>query len=677
MKSNSFILLLLVMVAVLGSCDMREAIDNPPTNEIRDGYLGLNVPSGFDFATTKQVDLTISAKGIDGLAIPQVVYRIYDGNPNREGKLMQQIRLNEHGTALTSLEIPGHISELWLVSDYIGVEPIAVVPATGRQVSYSFDAAKPSILPESFYETDESVNARVATADDLGTLGTWGAQGKPEYLESPDKISVQLLKNVNASLPERADVRVHSPEFLNQKYSRELHLDEDAEVWITYVHTGAGYRNVIGYYWYKDGEKPETAAEIKNRTVIYPNIQQGVLTSGDKVKLRGPMNGAFEKGTKIGWFLIADGWRGSAITTGRWTLYADPDLNSSVKEAQLRDHMVFLYDATDRVLLMGWEDIKRDESGCDHDFNDVVFYASWNPITSVDLSDYAKIDADIKDRDGDGVSDETDEYPDDASRAFNNYSPGQATFGTLLFEDLWPSYGDYDLNDLVVDYQVNEVSDAQNLIKEINFTTVIRATGAAFNNGFGVELPVPADRVESVKGYRHTAGYVKTLQNGVEDGQRLTTVIVADDVNRNLPVMSNVYPENPIHSLDTIRITIVFDEGVRKSDLGSAPYNPFMIVKQDRSREVHLMNKKPTDLMDVSLLGSGDDESEQSLNRFFVSKRGFNWALHVPNSIGYASEKVDFTKAYLRFGDWVKSGGQQHADWYLDIGNQIDKGSLF
>jgi hypothetical protein len=81
-------------------------------------------------------------------------------------------------------------------------------------------------------------------------------------LEALDKISAELLKNVNVSLPERADVRKHSPEFLNKMYSRELHLNEDPEVWITYVHTGAGYRNVIGYYWYKDGEKTTDLMDV-------------------------------------------------------------------------------------------------------------------------------------------------------------------------------------------------------------------------------------------------------------------------------------------------------------------------------------------------------------------------------------------------------------------------------
>lgn len=675
MKINS-ILIALAASTFFAACDVRESIEDQPLGEVKEGYMGMNVPAGFDFATTREVGFTLSATGRDNAPIPFVQYEIYNGNPLKTGELLQTVRLDGNGNAVTQLELPTHIKELWIVSKYIGVEPMAVVPVTSPTITYAYHAERPSIMPDSFYEEGDNPVGRVETVN-VATLGTWNSQGRPNYLTTPDKVTAQLIHHVNLSLPEQKDVRKHNPEILKDKYSRELYVNEDAEVWITYVHTGAGYRNIIGYYWYKDGEKPKTAADIKNRTVIFPNIQHGVLASGDKIKLTGPKNGAFEKGTHIGWFLIADGWRNGGLTNGRWTLYADPNLNSFIKDKAARDQMVFLYDASERILLMGWEDIRRDESGCDHDFNDVVFYASWNPITSVDLDDYAKIDTNIKDRDGDGVADEQDEYPDDKSRAFNNFSPAKTTFGTLLFEDLWPSYGDYDLNDLVVDYRVNEVADAQNRIKEINFTTVIRATGAGLRNGFGVELPVSADLVERATGFRHTAGYIKTVSTGLEAGQRNATVIVADDVNVNLPLMANVYKENNPSAPDTIKVKVVFKQAVRKADLGSAPYNPFMIVNRDRAREVHLVNKKPTSLMDPSVLASGDDNSSVSEDRYFVSKRGFNWALHIPQSIPYVHEKVDFTKGYPVFAEWVRSGGQQQSDWYLDIKDHRNHSNLF
>ncbi len=57
------------------------------------------------------------------------------------------------------------------------------------------------------------------------------------------------------------------------------------------------------------------------------------------------------------------------------------------------------------------------------------------------------------DTDGDGIANTLDMYPNDATRAFDNYYPSKTVFGTLAFEDLWPGKGDYDMNDLVVDYQ--------------------------------------------------------------------------------------------------------------------------------------------------------------------------------------------------------------------------------
>ncbi len=56
------------------------------------------------------------------------------------------------------------------------------------------------------------------------------------------------------------------------------------------------------------------------------------------------------------------------------------------------------------------------------------------------------------DTDGDGVDDENDAYPTDPDRSTDQYLPSENTYGTMAFEDLWPSEGDYDFNDMVVNY---------------------------------------------------------------------------------------------------------------------------------------------------------------------------------------------------------------------------------
>jgi LruC domain-containing protein len=71
----------------------------------------------------------------------------------------------------------------------------------------------------------------------------------------------------------------------------------------------------------------------------------------------------------------------------------------------------------------------------------------------------------------------------------------------LAFEDNWPSKGDYDFNDVVVDYNINTVTNAQNQVVEVIGEFTLRASGATYNNGFGFQLDnIAPNKVTSVTG---------------------------------------------------------------------------------------------------------------------------------------------------------------------------------
>ncbi len=75
-------------------------------------------------------------------------------------------------------------------------------------------------------------------------------------------------------------------------------------------------------------------------------------------------------------------------------------------------------------------------------------------------------------------------------------------FGTLAFEDLWPGKGDYDFNDLVIDYQFLITTNTSNYVESVQGTFIIRAIGASFENGFGFQLsPVINPAHLTVTGY--------------------------------------------------------------------------------------------------------------------------------------------------------------------------------
>ncbi len=126
----------------------------------------------------------------------------------------------------------------------------------------------------------------------------------------------------------------------------------------------------------------------------------------------------------------------------------------------------------------------------------------------------------VTDTDGDGVANTLDKYPTDPTRAFDNYYPSQTGFGTLAFEDLWPGQGDYDLNDLVVDYRTKTVTNALNNIVDIKSDYYVRAAGSAFKNGFGFQIDgLLPGQIASVSGCSVKGSYISLASNGVENGQ--------------------------------------------------------------------------------------------------------------------------------------------------------------
>jgi len=146
------------------------------------------------------------------------------------------------------------------------------------------------------------------------------------------------------------------------------------------------------------------------------------------------------------------------------------------------------------------------------------------------------------DTDEDGVSDSKDAYPNDPNKAFDSYSPSEKGFSTLAFEDRWPLEGDYDFNDLVVDYRINQILNASNEVVELDAEFKFRAAGAAFVNAFAFELPIPAKAVAEVKGAyfvdpNGTFDYIQLNANGTEAGQDNAVIFVADDIPSLLDFM--------------------------------------------------------------------------------------------------------------------------------------------
>ena len=88
------------------------------------------------------------------------------------------------------------------------------------------------------------------TAQSYNYLGTFSKSGRPEYLTTPsDIISDSFSKRIAASLPEYYPVPTYHPEYLKEGVANDIELSEEAEVWITFIDEGAGYKNTLAFLY--------------------------------------------------------------------------------------------------------------------------------------------------------------------------------------------------------------------------------------------------------------------------------------------------------------------------------------------------------------------------------------------------------------------------------------------
>ena len=653
---------LIFILLISWSC--REQLEIVDSASNPDALSQLVAPQGFNFESTNEVSINVSTRLPNDASWANIPVQIYVGNPEQGGKLLSSGITNGAGQFEVNLSLPSYLDSIYVSTKQIGLPNtlgFEISPILDITIGGSQDSPRAG-------KSGSDISYGVAKANGFTYMGTYNSQGVPDYLIANDVFDELFLTDVNYTLPERAPVPTYHPEYLAVGNTTDIKVTEEADVWVTFVHEGAGWRNSLGYYTYDLNNPPQTEEDIAELNIIFPNVSLsgsgGGLVAGNKVFL-----GRFPANTGIGWFLVAQGWKGSSqtVTNSLYTIYSDSDFNPE-SNASDRQHNVLIRDSQRQLVLLGFEDVRRDWSSCDQDFNDAIFYVTANPFDAINNDDMPESTNTGADTDEDGIADVSEDYPNDPNKAFDNFFPAQGTHGTLAFEDLWPAKGDYDFNDLVVNYQFKAITNAQNQVTELQGQFVSRASGATYQNGFGFELPVAASSVASVSGSELTENIITLAGNGVESGQTNAVVMVYDNIYNRMqrPAGSFINTErnSTVVENDTINITINFTTPIALADVQA--FNPFIIVNKVRGQEVHLMNYTPTDLADLSLLGTLGDVSNANEGKYYQTSNGLPFAIHIPESFEYPLEKQAINTAYLRFVEWATSGGNVFTDWYLN-----------
>lgn len=217
--------------------------------------------------------------------------------------------------------------------------------------------------------------------------GRFNVNGKSEFVESNTDDLTNIKTKINELLPERAKFHHLHPELLQDN---SLDFTDNNEISVRFMGEGAGYRNSLAYFIYDTKNPPKSLSHIDKCYFIFPNFSAkgsgGDMEVGDKIKLGSefetyeiannlyvnPTNFTFSEGKSVGFLLFPDAWSGDGVK-----LYINPyttisSLNPE-RAQELKYHTVCLKigGVNDRLVL-GMEDINRESSSCDHDFNDAI-----------------------------------------------------------------------------------------------------------------------------------------------------------------------------------------------------------------------------------------------------------------------------------------------------------------
>ncbi|MEI7980774.1 MAG: LruC domain-containing protein [Bacteroidota bacterium] len=654
---------LFLILSIFSSCSKKDNNNNNGTETIKP-MDKLVVPYDFSWATSHQVSISVIARDNMDNPIPGVRFNVYTASPDSGGVYMFSGMTDVSGMWTATQPLPTSLKRVTVTNTYLGLIREQTLTVTANKVTGIFGG----LVPEPVQQKS-SQDTIPSPLPGVFYLGTYNSQGVPNYLVTPnDPVDASLLNDLNASLPEGRPVPTYHPEYLVSTVPDNLGLTELCDVWATYITEGAGWKNSVGFFVFNTSQPPSTANDIDTIMVVFPNMSNagsgGGLNPGNKVYL-----GRYPAGKSIGWVVFANGWNGSNVTNGNYRIYSIPGFNPEPNPI-LQKHTILLKDVGRRAILFGFEDWRRDQ-GSDQDFNDGILYVKANPVTAINTDGMPGTTTTQPDTDGDGVPDIFDDYDQDPTKAFDNYYPNKTGYGTLAFEDLYPSQGDYDFNDLVISYRFNQVTNAQNKVAQVKATLITEAMGASLHNAFAFQMPISPDLILNMTGTDLRHGYISVAANGTETGQTKAVVVVYDDVYDRLPPLGHGVGTNtergaPYVTPDTLRLTINFTQPVSLAQIGTPPYNPFIIVDRNRNREVHLPDYAPTDKVNGSDFGKFSDDSQPAIGRYYKTTTNLPWAMNLSDKFSYMFEREAINTGYLYFNNWAESGGVQYPDWYIN-----------
>lgn len=609
-----------------------------------------------NFSTIQKVQVEIDYSNSES----RVPFSIYDGNPLIEGENTTILKENvqaldgawtdEQGKFTATVELPAYVSNVYIVS----TSPFARQAIPGKIVN--------GVLKVS--DTDEQLTTRASYREstrfdrnrfnNLGwntNLGSFDDRsGVIDYAYKGNDPKLTLSKSEMNELRTTVSKVLNTLGSCPEEYrtQADLYVEEDeTAVVLTALRGWTCWNSSLGYYYYRYDQAPASLKDVKVYAV-FPNTQmtwnngslqaspQGIK-EGTAVQLKYfddpeyPKGKNFPKGYYIGFILACNAWNTYCTGFNSYTLtkgfYASSTKGFSTKVNSGIDVRTAMFKDKNSNIAIAFEDFMDDQN-----FTDVVFSLKANP----EITNVPPVDEDLN-------------------------TTIEKT-GVYAFEDEWPKAGDYDMNDVLVQYTYQKVFNIFNEILSESFIfKTLYNKSTVFTNGLGFIL--------SNEGNAQSTEYFIRKENEKD----FTVASGADKFTResNAIILTDNVKTNP-----NAEYKVTFKYGDKNSNkkqetsIDAFIYRP---SKEGNRLEVHCPMKKPTSKVDTSLFGQYEDCSKPNEGIYYVSNQEniYPFAFYLSNANANdiaelknfdKNEKKSISEIYPKFIDWAKYG--TNADWY-------------
>lgn len=671
--------------------------------------------NNFDFSTVND-NVSLEVGYLDCGVSTSVYFEIYDENPvNDEGATLEKKDgvkplfcgyTDEDGVYKGTIALPSYVKSVYVYTPAFYARTLMTADVqNGRITAYDNEQGQAaSKATRAATDGDYNVGYSYMTRTDVPKeysggkrwkewLGSYDSNGRVGYAyKGTDLVPNKNLYDIHSQL---INVNKDCPQAYRN--SADLAIKEDAEVVVTYLGGNTCWNSSLGYYYYKEGQAPASIDDA-DVIMIFPNTQDGkwckTTVQSDKdlagvdrmtsVKLKfypnianNDMNGAtdvFPAGYKVGLVLATNAWSkrlthmyGSSVNwTGNHRYYraaTNPAMcvKQSGGESTTACAASYYVKGKDMAVVSFEDDYRYDDGiGADQNFSDVVLAIGTNPVNAI---------SNIPEMDGLNV---------DGSGMVHL---AETKMGMYLFEDLWPSAGDYDMNDVIVEYFYGRNLDKWNDTYGEEFSFRVYQNYATKKNGIGFKvLGGERDEVNGsgsatgrkIQGYQKPHS-VKLLIDGTEQNGGLEydeeegVYYVTDDVKKHLG------------SLYTVKFEHIYSGAPAKYERNYKGYttkvSPFIFRRDQpdgKQWEVHCRGIAPTSKMNMALFGTEDDASDPSKGVYYVREGIYPFALYLSGAAYTDIERLldrsleghAIDKMFPLYKEWVNSNGVNNANWY-------------